>query len=369
MRAAMEMVDRLLERVPADSVYGRRIRTEVLDHLEEAVSSRVADSGRPLGEVLDNAVTSFGEGGALEHDYYTEYVRSRYALGWIDREVVRHPERLLLRAGLWLLLIGFAFFAVLPTVTTFTRFSTLAAAGAVFVTDATQATPLAIQSLADLDRLAPWWQSSALWTSVLVVGVIAFTAGALRASRRARLIAPAASTSRTALAAMLPLAALGFALTATPAHYSDALSVHLTRFTSWIESSTQLTHATGTVATGFQVGVGLVAIVLAVAVATLLAARKARRSDTVPLRHAAIGVILACVGIGLTSHPTLILAHRRAIASEAAPDPRSLASGLSLDFVAFLVGSLLVVIAIRTIHDAFVEIHRTALARRVEPAP
>lgn len=366
MRAAMEMVDRLLERVPADSLYGRRIRTEVLDHLEEAVATRVADSGRPLGEALDNAVTSFGESGTLEHDYYDEYVRSRYAFGWLDRELVRHPERMLLRAGLWLLLIGFAFFAVLPTLIAFVRFSSLATISAVFMTDPSHAADVP-QSLAAFDRFTPWWQSAMLWGPVLVLGVLTFTAGALRVSRQARLVAPPARSARI-LGFLIPLAAVAFALAASPANYAESLSVHLTRFSSWIESSAQLTRATSTVTTGFWVGTGLVTLILAAAVAILVAARRARRAGTVRLRHAALGVVLACAGIALTAHPTLILTHRTALGYTDGPSPQRLAEGVHLDFAAFLVGALLLVFAIRTIHDAFVEIHRTALARQAEPS-
>lgn len=367
MKVAVELVDRLLERVPVDSHYGRQMRSEILEHLEESVTERLEEPDHPLPEALDDAVASFGKSAALERDFYADYVRARYWLGWLDRETFLFPDRMLLRTGQWLLLLGFAFFCVLPTIVHFSRFFSLANLASSAPPGAAEEIVAAIPpSIASLEAFTPWWLGGWPWAAVLIAGIAAFCLATLRISRAARLI-DRQGRAIHAIFLLLPAAALGFALTADPSRCSGALNSHITGFTSWAQSAANVVVVTRPVTAAFLVGVGLVLVTAIAAVGLFLAARRQLRADTVALRHAALGVLLACIGLLLITHPVLIDLHREITAASAIdnePVPRRLAGGIQLDFLAFLLGACFVTGAIRVIHNAVLEIHRTTCARR-----
>ena len=91
MKELLQQLDDVLCRVPPDSVCGRRVRDEMLDHLAESASERVA-AGQGFEAALGGAVAAFGHPEELERDDYRDYLRTRYWLGRIDRESLRRVD-------------------------------------------------------------------------------------------------------------------------------------------------------------------------------------------------------------------------------------------------------------------------------------
>lgn len=352
MKEVLQGVDRLLARVPPDSIYGRAVKREILDHLGDSVAEKTG-AGVPLEQALGEAVAEFGAPSTLERDYYRDYLRARYALGVFDREVFARPDRWLLRLGSLLLFVGLLLQLLVPTVGVY---ATAMGAASYSVNPSThQIGEDAFAQGLDFalgNPLPPLFQNR-VWGVVAVLGLLAFTAGGLWTLRRARLVSLAHPLSAVAFA-LLPLLAIGFVLAARPAVYAEALRSALLVTADVKAAARPLATA---IVLGWYVGGALALCGLVVAVT----ARARGQVDSVGLRQAGIGLALLGAGVVAVAHPRLLLVLHAQATEDLAP--AQLVGSLWSDLYQFVLGILLLAAGLCQLYRVAEDAQRTLISR------
>ena len=357
MKRILQRIDEILARVPADSRYGRRVHDEIVEHLEQSAAARVRE-GQALDTALDEAVAAFGSSEELERVYYRDYVSARYLWSLIDREWFG-DGRWLRNAGAMLLAVGVVLYQLLPTLAAYVGALAIARA---HVNDLIQDGALARSAIrSEVDwglplAVDPQFGDVRLWGILTGIGLAAFLVGGFRSLRRLRL--PVGHTD-TLVAVAVAVAGVAAVLTAAdPSLFADAFVATL-----------YLPEDGATRPTGlhlqWQMGLGAVAVLAALAVWIFVRAVRVGVGDTWLLRQGAGWLAVAAASLLLMSHPPLRGAMN---AMESDPDsvaPARLLMTFYRDITWFVFGALGLATAILRLNAVFASADRIHAARQV----
>lgn len=343
-KSTIEVLDSVLCRVPADSVYGQRTRVEILDHLDDGVRRAVAE-GTDYDAALRSSAEAFGPATELEHDYYRDYTRSRYLLGGlIDREQWL-VHRLAARVGAALIVVGVVLGWLVPTV------AALAAGFGVLrvpvnatvefppgemesVTRYAVADPLPITLL----RLESWTVSPMRVLAAL--GLVLLIVGAAATLRRVhRDLARGGWIVGGALALLGGAFVLG---TSSAASYADGLLAS----TLWPKEADHYDDAIAAMRLSAGLSWGLAGLSAVAGAWLWWRARQLGVANTVLLRQCAVTLVLLSAGVVCAAHPILLGVLVEQQVDVEAVAPAQLVGALGSDLLWFCAGVIAVLFAV-----------------------
>ncbi len=355
MKPVLQRIDAILARIPADSRSGRKIHGEMVDHLGDAVAARVAE-GEAYEAALEHAVDDFGPADELEPAYYRDYVRSRYLLGFVDREAFG-DGRLLRSLGITLLLLGVLCYQVLPTVAAHAGSMALVHA---LLTSALQ-DPGSARGLMEtaVEQTLPFELDPRLgavrpWGVVMGVGLLLFVVAGARSLRRLRM---SVSGAELLLLGLLGAGgAVSLLTTVDPSRYALAFIAGV--FLPVADDPAR----DGLEAQGVFAWWTSVAVV-AGGVWIWFRAWRAGVADTFLLRQGAFWLLVLALSIHWMSHPLLRDGLLRMAEDPDAIPPAQIHGLLTGDLTRFVAGSVGLVAATLGLGRVFAAADRVFLAR------